>query len=83
MISLDLKIVFHCTKIGMKLQSQLISTTVSSNVSALWGVGTLLLSMVRLHDPAVTPQKLLRLEFNCDEEDELHLFWVLSHMWST
>ena len=50
-------------------------------------VGTLLLSMVRLHDPAVTPHKLLRLEFNCDAEDEMPLVWVLSHtllyMWST
>ena len=61
----------------------LISTIVSSNME----VGTLLLSMVRLHDPAVTPHKLLRLEFNCDGEDEMPLVWVLSHtllfMWST
>ena len=50
-------------------------------------VGTLLLNMVRVHDPAVTPQKLLRLEFQCNADDEMPLVWVLSltllYMWST
>jgi hypothetical protein len=41
-------------------------------------IGPLLLSMVRLHDPAVTPHKLLRLEFQCEETSEMPLVWVLS-----
>ena len=39
----------------------------------------MLLSMVRLYDPAVTPQKLLRLEFQCEHDEEMTLVWVLSH----
>ena len=46
-----------------------------------------MLSMFRVHDPAATPQKLLRLEFQCNADDEMPLVWVLSHtllyMWST
>ena len=35
--------------------------------------------MVRMYDPAVTPLKLLRLEFQCEPEEEMLLVWVLSH----
>jgi hypothetical protein len=42
-------------------------------------VGSVLLSMVRLYDPAVTPQKLLRLEFQCEPDEEMPLVWMLSH----
>ena len=42
-------------------------------------VGTLLLSIVRLHDPAVTPAKLLRLDFQCEDSTEMPLVWVVSH----
>ena len=35
--------------------------------------------MVRSYDPTVTPHKLLRLEFQCEYDDEMPLVWVLSH----
>ena len=45
----------------------------------------MMLSMVRLHDPAVTMNKLLRLEFQCEESVEMPLVWILSqtllYMW--
>ena len=36
-------------------------------------IGNMMLSMVRLHDPAVTMNKLLRLEFQCEESVEMSL----------
>ena len=48
-------------------------------------VGTLLLSMVREHDPAITPAKLLRLEFECEDTNEMPLVWTIAqtllYMW--
>ena len=45
----------------------------------------MMLSMVRLHDPAVTMNKLLRLKFQCEESVEMPLVWILSqtllYMW--
>ena len=44
-----------------------------------------MLSMARLHDPTVTANKLLRLDFQCDESVEMPLVWILSqtllYMW--
>ena len=42
-------------------------------------VATLLLSMVREHDPAVTAAKLLRLEFECEDSVEMPLVWTIAH----
>ena len=50
-------------------------------------VGNLMLSMVRLYDPAITIIKLLRLDFQCDETVEMPLVWILSqtllYMWGS
>ena len=43
-------------------------------------VGTVLLSMGRLYDPDVTPHKLLRLEFQCEHDEEMTIVWVLYHI---
>ena len=42
----------------------------------------MLLSMVRLHDPAVTPHKLLRLEFQCEEANEMPLVASTHTLWN-
>ena len=48
-------------------------------------MGTKLLTAVALHDPLVTPNKLLRLEFECENSLEMPLVWmpsqVLLYMW--
>ena len=42
-------------------------------------VGSWLLATVRSCDPDTTPQKLLKLEFNCDSSQEMPLVWLLGH----
>ena len=48
-------------------------------------VGRSLLQAIRLHDPAVTPAGLLRLEFTAEEANEMPIVWVtaqtLLYMW--
>ena len=50
-------------------------------------VGQGLLLLVQTHDPAVTPEKFLRLDFQCEASLELPIVWIVSHtllyMWET
>ena len=39
-------------------------------------MGDWLLSLIRLHDQNVTPEGLLRLEFQCDDSMEMPLVWI-------
>ena len=47
--------------------------------------GDQLLSLIRVHYPGITPYKLLRLEFQCEEG--MSLVWIMPHtmlyMWGT
>ena len=48
-------------------------------------MGAKLLTAIALHDPLVTPNKLLRLEFECENSLEMPLVWmttqVLLYIW--
>ena len=48
-------------------------------------VGNLLLNMVRQHDPSITADKLLRLEFESEASVEMPLVWIsaqtMLYMW--
>ena len=48
-------------------------------------VGSLLINMVRQHDSSITAEKLLRLEFECEDSVEMPLVWILAqtmlYMW--
>ena len=43
-------------------------------------MGAKLLTAVALHDPLVTPNKLLRLEFECEQSVEMPLVWMTSQV---
>ena len=42
-------------------------------------VGEWLLTLVRQHDPTVTADKLLKLEFICEDTMEMPLVWITAH----
>ena len=41
-------------------------------------VGTILLNMFKQHDTSVTAEKLLRLEFECEDANEMPLVWIFA-----
>ena len=43
-------------------------------------MGAKLFSLFTAHDPLVTPGKLLRLDFQCEESMEMPLVWIASQL---